>query len=479
MALGFCRSSRIGRAFALAAPRLAILLLAILALAGCESLPQLSSSAKPNAAGEAAAAPPQPVLPQGAAPSGALEVQPLPPPGTAPETPQGGVAPSLVPPGGPAAVKVALLLPLSGPNAGIGRELLDAATLALFDLGDDRLTLLPHDTQGTPAGAAAAAQAALADGAALILGPLFSTEAAAVAPVAQARGINVISFSNDRSVAGNGVFILGFTPEQEIDQVLRFARASGYAKFAALTPDSPYGNAVVEALKGTLAKAGGEAVKLETYPTDGSDLGPIVKRFADADRRKTALAQQKQELANKTDEISQQALKRLDGVDAFGDVGFDALLLPEGGPRLKAIAPLLAFYEVDPSKVRFLGSGLWDEPGLGREPNLVGGWFAAPPQANESAFRDRFQKAYGHLPARIASLAYDAMALAAVLGKQDASTAFSHDAIANPNGFAGYDGIFRFGADGVAERGLAILEVTPRDFKVVRPAPDSFENLGQ
>ena len=445
-------------------------LFAALALAGCESLPQEAAST-PEKPPAQAGAPPQAVLPPGAAPPpGTLEVQPLPPPGTPPATA----------PGAPNALKVALLLPLSGANAAIGRELLDAATLALFDLGDDRLTLLPRDTQGTPAGAAAAAQAALGDGAVLILGPLFSSEAAAVGPIAQSHNVNVISFSNDRSVAGNGVFILGFTPQQEIDQVLRFARSRGYERFAALTPDSAYGNAVVEAMKKTIAAIGGQAVKLETYPTDGSDLGPIVRRFADADQRKAALAQQKQALAGKDDEISQQALKRLEGIDALGDVGFDALLLPEGGARLKALASLLAYYEVDPAKVRFLGSGQWNEPGLGSEPNLVGGWFAAPPEANAIAFRERFQKAYGRVPARIASLAYDATALAAVLGKQpDPGTAFSHDAIVNPNGFAGYDGIFRFGADGVAERGLAILEVTAHDVKVVRPAPDSFENLGQ
>jgi ABC-type branched-subunit amino acid transport system substrate-binding protein len=372
-----------------------------------------------------------------------------------------------------------LLLPLSGANAAIGRELLDAAQLALFDLADDRLTLMPRDTQGTPAGAATAAEAVLAEGAELIVGPLFSSESAAVAPIAQGRGVNVISFSNDRSVAGNGVFILGFTPEQEIEQVIGFARSRGYARFAALTPESPYGNAVLQALRRTLAKVGGEAAKIESYPTDVADLAPIVRRFAEADRRKAALAEQKRQLSEKDDEISRQALKRLEGIEAFGDVGFDALLLPEGGARLKALAPLLALYDVDPAKVRFLGSGLWDEPGLGREPNLVGGWLAATPQANSGAFRVRFQKAFGRTPPRIASLGYDAAALAAVLSQAPQGTPFTREAIANPNGFAGYDGIFRFGPDGVAERGLAILEVAPREFKVVRPAPESFENFGQ
>ena len=459
-----------GRAFALA-----VSLLAVTALAACDTVPEVLSSTPgqpPAAAAQAQpTAPPKGIVPPPTNP----EMRPLPP-----ASAQGApTPPALVPPNGPAPMKVALLLPLSGANAAIGHELLDAAEMALFDLGDDHLTLLPRDTQGTPAGAAAAAQAVLAEGATLILGPLFSAESTAVAPVARERGVSVISFSNDRSVAGDGVYILGFTPEQEIDQVVRFARAQGYQKFAALTPDSPYGRAVVQAMKDTLAKAGGEVAKLATYPSNATDLGPVLRDFTDVDRRKAALVAQKQQLAAKDDELSQQALKRLQGLDAFGDVGFDALLVPEGGARLKALAPLLAVDDVDSSQVRFLGSGLWDEPDIGQEPNLVGGWFAAAPETNVVAFRDRFQKAFGHQPPRIASLGYDAAALAAVLGKQSGGTPFSRDAIGNPNGFSGYDGIFRFGPDGVAERGLAILEVTPHDFKVVRPAPDSFQNFGQ
>ncbi|MFP5468975.1 MAG: ABC transporter substrate-binding protein, partial [Alphaproteobacteria bacterium] len=102
-------------------------------------------------------------------------------------------------------VRIGVLLPLSGPRAQTGQALLQAAQLALFDFADPRLVLLPRDTMGTGAGAARAAQEAIAAGAELILGPVFAEEVAAAANVTRAAGRNMIAFSSDRRVAGNGV----------------------------------------------------------------------------------------------------------------------------------------------------------------------------------------------------------------------------------------------------------------------------------
>ncbi|HYM33547.1 MAG TPA: penicillin-binding protein activator [Candidatus Cybelea sp.] len=324
-----------------------------LALAGCKSVQQ----ARPAATQPPGVTGPVITTPGVVPPPSEGEAQPSLPP-VAPGEPNAPAAP-----GQP--VRVALLLPLTGPYANFGRALLDAATLALFDLGDDRLVMLPRDTQSTPSGAAAAAQAALNDGAQIVLGPLLSAETATVAPLFRERGVNVVSFSSDRSVAGSGVYIMGFTPGQEVNAVVDYAHAQGLNRFAVLAPESPYGNAVRDALQAALGKVGGELVKAESYPADSADLTPIVRRFAERDRRAAALEEQRRMLAQKDDDASREALKRLEGQTALGDAGFDALLLPEGGARLKALAPLLAYYDVDPGKVRFLGTGLWDDPGLG------------------------------------------------------------------------------------------------------------------
>jgi ABC-type branched-subunit amino acid transport system substrate-binding protein len=363
-----------------------------------------------------------------------------------------------------AGVRIGVLLPLSGGNAAIGRALLDAAQLALFDAGDDRIALLPRDTGGTASGAAQAAQAALDAGAQLIIGPLTAGETAAVAPVAGSRGVNVMAFSSDRSVAGNGVYILGFTPEEQVDQVVRYARGQGLEKFAALTPENAYGAAVLNALKQSLQKYGGDLARQVSYPAAIRDFGPYVQRLSGHGalrppaRGQTATAQAAE--------------------DSYTPP-FQALMLAEGDGRLKALAPILPYYAIDPAKVRFLGNGLWDEPGLGAEHALIGGWYAAAPPTATAGFAEHFAEVYDRKPPRIASLGYDAMALAAVLAKTPDATPFSREALDNPNGFAGYDGIFRFGPDGVAQRGLAILQIEAREVKVIDPAPQSFQPLTQ
>jgi len=389
-------------------------------------------------------------LPQPAAPSLAIETQPLP------------AAPALTPPGSPDAIRIGFLAPMSGPNAGLGRALFDAAQMALFDLADNRLVLLPRDTEGSPEKAGEAARRVIAEGAQIIIGPLFANEAAAVGQVARERNVKVLSFSTDRSVAGGGVYLLGFTPDQQVERVISYARTRGITRFAAIAPDSPYGNAVVQAATTAVQAAGGEMLRQDRYPVDSGDLTPSVRRFAAALRS-----------------LPPRGLEEppVDGVDPNIARPVDAVLLPEGGARLRALAPLLPFFDIDPRAVRFLGTGLWDDPSLSTEPALVGGWYAGPAPEGFAEFARRFEQGFGRRPPRLASLAYDATALVGILArKTDTPTPFDDAGLANPDGFAGYDGIFRFQTSGLVQRGLAVLEIQRRGGgRVIDPAPASFQ----
>jgi hypothetical protein len=156
----------------------------------------------------------------------------------------------------------------------------------------------------------------------------------------------------------------------------------------------------------------------------------------------------------------------------------DAVLLPEGGNRVRVLAPLLAYHDIDPAQVKFLGTALWDDPTLGLEPALIGGWFAAPDPASWAEFSRTYRDLYTEAPPRLATLAYDATALAAVLARSPAGPDFSPATLTQPNGFAGIDGIFRLTQDGSVERGLAVLEVQREGPVVIDPAPQTFEELG-
>ena len=396
------------------------------------------------------------------------------------QTPGQGPRPAAVqapapPPMTSSAVRVALLLPLSGRNARLGNAMVNAAQLALFDLADDRFELLIHDTKGTPEGAAEATALAIGDGASLILGPLLSASVTAVATAARAANVQVVAFSSDRSVAGQGIFTMGFFPGAGVKRVVSFARSRGILRFAALAPQSEYGTTVVEALRRAAEAVGAVVTQVETYDPGEGDFAAVVRRLAQYGSRRQALMSQRAALEAQGGEIARQTLRRLEKLQTVGDLPFDALMVADGGKRLQSIAAHLPFYDVDPAKVRMLGTGQWDEPGIGAEPALVGGWFAAPPPDARADFVRQFLQVYGHKPPRLATLAYDATALAAVLARTEGGADFSARALTAPSGFAGRDGIFRFLPDGLAERGLAVLKVLPRGFEVIGKAPETFQ----
>ncbi len=383
-------------------------------------------------------------------------------------------------PGEPNATKVALLVPLTGPHAATGRDILDADHMAMFDLADVNFEILPHDTHGTKAGAEAAVNEALAEGAQLVLGPLLSSSVAAVAPFTRGVGVNVVTFSNDLSVAGDGVYALGYAPQYQLKRVIDYARSQGMTKFAMLAPSSAYGVAMVEAMESSVPGFGAEITDIALYSPEEDHMNQVVRDLADYDQRHRALLREREALKRRGDTGARAMLRRLETQQTLGDVDFDAVFLPAGGSEVLRLSPLLAYYDIDPAQVKLLGTWLWDDPGLRTEPAMVGAWFAAPPPEAREGFVADFRRLYGRAPSRRATLGYDAVAMAAVLaGRARGRLAFSRDAMAAPNGFAGKDGIFRLAPSGVVERGLAVLEIQRSGVRVVDPAPASFDEISE
>ena len=330
--------------------------------------------------------------------------------------------------------KAALLVPLSGRFADDGTALLNAAQMALFDMGGTDFALMPLDTQGTPEGAAEAARKAVEGNAAIILGPLRAPEVSAVAPIAHGGNINVLSFSTDTRVAGNGVFLMGFLIQPQIDHMVGHARSKGASRFAIMAPSNDYGQAAVAAMQASVARAGATLAQAEFYDPATKDFSPVVKRLQRG--------------------------------------GFDALLLADGGLRLVNLASMLAYNNIDADhKVTILGTMLWNDPRLYTEAALQGAFFPAPSDEQFNNFSQRYAATYKSRPPRIASLSYDATALSAILFKQGS---FSTTALTNPSGFTGIDGIFRLQADGTSERAFAIKQLSEGKAVEVVPAPTSF-----
>jgi ABC-type branched-subunit amino acid transport system substrate-binding protein len=334
-------------------------------------------------------------------------------------------------------VKVGLILPLSAPgNAGVAAQSMkNAAEMALAEFQNPNIQLLIKDDGGNPQGAQQGTQQALDEGAEIILGPLFAASVPATAQLARTRGVSVIAFSTDSSVAGRGVYLLSFLPESDVNRIIEYSTSIGKRSFAALLPENAYGNVVEAAFKQAVGRKGGRIVAFEKY---GADRASAARNVA----------------------------------QALGQA--DALFIADDGDSVVNVADAVTAAGANLRNIQLLGTGLWDNPRVYASPALQGGLYAAPDPAGFRNFSGRYRAKFGSDPVRTATLAYDAVALVAALARTQGPQRFSPDVLTNPSGFAGVDGLFRFRADGTNERGLAVMKVATGGGQAVAGSPKSF-----
>ncbi len=346
-------------------------------------------------------------------------------------------------------VKVALLVPLEtgdGQKDAVGSSLVNAARMARGDLAGVQMDLQVYPTAAEPARAQAAVQRAIAEGAQVIVGPLFTTTTAAVQPIAAQNGLQVLSFSNNTQVAGNNVYLLGVTFDTVADRVVSYAVGQGKSQIAVVHADDPAGAVGLTAATNSIQRYGASfagSTSYEVTPQGVSEAAPLIA----------------------------------EGVKGSGA---NAVVFTDSpGGALTFLTPMLANSELSSSDVQFLGLTRWNEPAAAAQtPSMQGGVFAAPDPALVAQFNARYTSVYGSDPHPLAGLAYDGIAAvgAMIRGAQasGASTALTQQQITDARGFAGVNGIFRFNANGTADRGLALLQLRSGEAIVIDPAPRAF-----
>lgn len=343
---------------------------------------------------------------------------------------------------GNGAVKVALILPLSAPSGQVpAQSLRNAAELAVNDFagGQSSIQILVKDDKGTPDGARQATQEALAEGAELIIGPLFGPSVQAAGQVARAAGKPVIAFSSDASAAQRGVYLLSFLPQADVQRVIGFAASRGKKSFAGLIPQSAYGNVVETEFMQAANQAGRRVSNVARYQSgNAASLNTAVEQL------KAVIAQS------------------------------DTLFIGEGADGMVPVMQALAAAGISGRQVQIVSTAIWSDPRVHAITALDGAWYAGPDNTRFNALAGRYQSQYGAAPTRIATLSYDAVTLASALTQNFGTQRFAEATLTNPNGFSGQDGVFRFRQNGLSDRGLAVFEIRSGAARAVQPAPGSF-----
>lgn len=343
------------------------------------------------------------------------------------------------------AVQVALLLP-SG-SAGddvLSRSLQQAAQLAIRDLNGVKIDLRVYDAGG--GGAAAAATKAVAEGAKIILGPVYAESANAAGVAVAPKGVNVLSFSNNTDIAGGNVFVLGPTFQNTANRLVAYGATQGKRNILIVHENNPAGNLGSRAIANAARKSSVQVAGTISYDFSQQGVMQTVPGI---------VAQQRATGANAV----------FFTADTAGALPLLTQLLPEQG--------------LSNATAQFVGLTRWDLPSATLAlPGVQGGWFAMPDPGMTSQFNARYQQAYGQPPHPIAGLAYDGIAAIGALVRSGRKDALSRAALTQGSGFAGVNGVFRLLPDGSNERGLAVATIRNNQVVVIDAAPRRFGGTG-
>lgn len=346
------------------------------------------------------------------------------------------------------AVPVALLIPRGGNNPGddlLAKSLENAALLAVSELQGAKIDLRVYSTAGNPQRAALQAQQAVSDGAKIILGPVYAEAANAAAVAVADQNVNVLSFSNNTSIAGGNVFVLGPTFDNTAQRLVSYAASQGRNRIVVVHSNDVAGQSGRNAIQNAASKSGAQivgAVDYELSQTGVANAVPRVKGAVDANN------------ANAVFMTSTSS----------GALPLYAGLLPEAG--------------VNPATTKYIGLTRWDIPAqtlsLG---GLQGGWFALPDPSRTAAFNSRYQARFGASPHPIGGLAFDGVAAIGALIAQGKKDALTSSALTQANGFEGVSGVFRLRPNGTNQRAIAVATVQNGQAVIVDPAPRSFSGF--
>lgn len=334
---------------------------------------------------------------------------------------------------------IGLMLPLTGGHGAMGKAMLDAATLALFDLSDGRLKLRPFDTKGSAEGSAAAAHAIAQSHACIIVGPVFDYEVQIVRDRIRPEQSPMIAFSSNRSVASEEVVLLNFLPEQQLREILTFSADQGKRRVGVVIPNDRYGELLEFAIEPLAAELGLEIVFIRRVDLDFSTISEQISQVA--------------ELIHLSDDETESNPRG-------GGYAVDVLVLPVPADWAIVLSALLEVHDVDLTDVQLLGTGLWLGASLEREPPLQGAWFAGPSMESFGRFADRVETHFGYRPPMVAALAYDAVLLAGTIQQAKFEGRKTRELLFWPDGLKGVLGAFWVQPGGSVVRELTVFEQT-------------------
>ena len=349
-------------------------------------------------------------------------------------------------------IKIALLLPIGSKDnnlSKLGKSLRDAAFLAKEDLGNNLLEIRTYDTYGNTRKGILAYNVALEEKNEIIIGPYLSTVTKEISNQIPFNSVNILSLSDDPTIVGRKIFILGDTVVNRANNLIQYAIKNKKYRFALIGPVKNDNNKIYSQILNKILMNRGTITFSSYYSNDVSAISDLA-----------------QDIKNRIIQTNTDVI----------------IFTGEPDKRMSHLAAELADITVNKidKGIQIMGLTHWENSAsILSEPALQKAWFTMPDQRFRSFYENKFIKKFGYIPHPKSNLAYDAVASLGVIHKNFNNNKNDYfdkfNGLFNRNGFIGIDGIFRFNNDRIAEKELSIIQLISGKPNMLKQAKSQFQ----
>ena len=372
---------------------------------------------------------------------------------------------------------MAVLLPLSGPNASVGQTIRTSVEMAILQNAPRGLNTSFYDTNENLGDTITQA---LATNPEIIIGPVFANGAKQLRDTKPA-ALPVLAFTSDATALGDGVMTMNLMPTNSVETIVREMQNDGKKNFIIIAPDTASGH-----LMAGTAKSAADIYELDLsgifFYTEGNP-DSIKNTSATASMHNARVAAHTRArqvlsdiLINETLTAVEKSslntqLEKLSKVETIGRVPYDAILFLGNGDDTKSLASYLRYYDIGNRDAKFYGTTMWDGSDIAYDLTMSGAKFATMPESSPD-FTQLYEQTSGTLPNRLATFGYDATNMAiGMIYSPKSNAAYLLD----PSGYMGTDGLIRMQPTGASERALRIVELNGTGtLTEIRPAASNF-----
>ncbi len=362
-------------------------------------------------------------------------------------------------------LNVGILLPLSGKHYQIGKSLLNSAQLALNKTKEKNIVFKVVDT-GNEDNLIKNFYEVLEQDIDIIIGPLFTKNIEKLRDIIVEKNVTTITLSNNSLLQEENILVFGLTFEDEINTLLKFSINSNLSSYAIVLPDNEYGRRIKDIFELYKSNNNSVSMKYELYNTKEQNFYNIAKNISDYELRKVNLKNEIEKFKKLGTEESKSKVSKLEQLDTFGELDFEAIIIiTQNFTELSNLSSILPYYDVDPKKIKYMGTSQWNKQQALKEPGLNGGIFTAMDREKWDLFAGDYFGVFQQKPHILATLTYDLVGMISKLHSDD--NIFHPDKLYYPSGFVGVGGWFKMNKDGDVLREPNIYKIKNEKFYLI------------